>query len=248
MPAPAVEVAGVWFAYEGGPVLEDAGFTIARGEMVSMVGPNGGGKTTLLKICLGLLRPDRGTVRILGMPAEEARGRIGYTPQHTSVDSHFPASVLDVVLMGRLGQTRPIGPFRRPDRDAARAALREVELDQLRNRPFGALSGGQRQRAVIARSLAGEPELLFLDEPTSSLDVAAEQRLYELLARLNERMTILMTSHDIGFVSQSIDRVVCVKGTTEVHPTEELTGDVLRDLYATDVRMVRHDHREGDHG
>lgn len=248
MPAPAVEVSGVWFAYEGGPVLEDAGFTIARGEMVSMVGPNGGGKTTLLKICLGLLRPDRGTVRILGMPPEEARGRIGYTPQHTSVDSHFPASVLDVVLMGRLGQTRPIGPFRRADRDAARAALREVELDQLRNRPFGALSGGQRQRAVIARSLAGEPELLFLDEPTSSLDVAAEQRLYELLARLNERMTILMTSHDIGFVSQSIHRVVCVKGTTEVHPTEELTGDVLRDLYATDVRMVRHDHREGDHG
>lgn len=248
MPAPAVEVSGVWFAYEGGPVLEDAGFTIARGEMVSMVGPNGGGKTTLLKICLGLLRPDRGTVRILGMPPEEARGRIGYTPQHTSVDSHFPASVLDVVLMGRLGQTRPIGPFRRADRDAARAALREVELDQLRNRPFGALSGGQRQRAVIARSLAGEPELLFLDEPTSSLDVAAEQRLYELLARLNERMTILMTSHDIGFVSQSIHRVVCVKGTTEVHPTEELTGDVLRDLYATDVRMVRHDHREADHG
>ncbi|MBS3734844.1 MAG: ATP-binding cassette domain-containing protein [Phycisphaerae bacterium] len=212
--------------------------------MISVVGPNGGGKTTLLKLILGLLHPDRGQVRVLGALPEQARRRVGYTPQHTAVDAQFPASVTDVVLMGRLGHTRRIGPFTRMDRTAALEALEEVDLADLRRRPFAALSGGQQQRAIIARALVGSPELLLLDEPTAGLDVAAEQRLYDLLRRLNERMTIVMTSHDIGIVSQLVGRVICVKGTTEIHPTEELTGEMLRDLYATDVRMVRHD-RDG---
>ncbi|MFW6132842.1 MAG: metal ABC transporter ATP-binding protein [Planctomycetota bacterium] len=242
MSAAAVECTGVWFAYDAAPVLRDATFTIDRGEMISMVGPNGGGKTTLLKLFLGLLTPDRGQVRVLGVAPRQARRRVGYTPQHTAVDPHFPANAADVVLMGRVGQTRTFGPFTRDDRAAAWRALEEVGLTGLGRRPFAALSGGQRQRVVIARALVGSPEVLLLDEPTAGLDVAAEQHLYDLLKRLKERMTIVMTSHDIGIVSQLIGRVICVKGTTDVHPTEELTGEVLRDLYATDVRMVRHDH------
>ena len=240
--APAIELDRVSFAYDSATVLEDATFALDARDFVSIVGPNGGGKTTLLKLVLGLLHPTAGRVRVFGTTPREARPRIGYLPQHATLDPLFPVSVLDVVLMGRLTRGNPIGPFRRGDRGKALAALAEVSMADLRARPFAALSGGQRQRVLIARALASEPDLLLLDEPTASLDVAVEGEFYEMLRRLNERLGVVLVSHDLGFVSHYVRRVVCVKRKVAVHPTSEVTGEMIREVYGMDVRMVRHDH------
>jgi len=239
---PAIELSDVWFSYDAGPVLRRVNVRVAEGEHVCMVGPNGGGKTTLLKLILGLLRPDRGQVRVFGGPPGEKRGHVGYTPQHAAFDPQFPVSAADVVLMGRLGRAGRWGPYRRDDRRAADRALAEVGLADLRNGPFAALSGGQRQRVLIARALAAEPRLLLLDEPTASLDIGVEAEFHQLLGRLSDRMTLVIVSHDVGFVSQLVTKVLCVHGQVAVHPTDELTGELMLDLYGHDVRLIRHDH------
>jgi len=238
----AIDISGLWFSYDGHSVLRDVDLQIVRGEMVSMVGPNGGGKTTLLKLILGLLSPQRGSVKVFGGDPREVRARIGYTPQFASFDPKFPASVMDVVLMGRLGRSPRIGPFARGDRRAAMETLEQVGLGALSRQNFSRLSGGQRQRALIARALVSSPELLLLDEPTASLDASVENEFYDLLVRLSEKLTIVVVSHDIAFVSQAMGKVVCVRGTVAVHPTAELTGDIMRELYGQDIRLVRHDH------
>jgi zinc transport system ATP-binding protein len=155
---------------------------------------------------------------------------------------------MDVVLMGRLGRHPLWGHYGRADREAARDALARVGLEDKGGEPFNALSGGQRQRVLIARALASAPKLFFLDEPTSNVDPAAEDELYALLRDLNQRLTILVVSHDIGFVSSFVSRVVCVNRVVQVHPTSELTGDVIAALYGSDMTMVRHDHRCAEKG
>jgi len=238
----AVTFSDVSFSYNGAPVLEAVNFMIPTRSFTSLVGPNAGGKTTLLKLMLGLLKPDRGRVEIFGMPPVPARPRIGYMPQHIQFDPHFPVNVLDVALMGRLGNGRGIGPYRQADRDAALEALQRLEMDSLWNRPFTALSGGQRQRVLIARALASQPELLLLDEPTANVDMAVETELFELLHALSATLTIVVVSHDLGFVSQYVERVVCVNRRVIVHPTAAVTGAVISSLYGGDVRMVNHRH------
>ena len=240
--AAVIEVEGLSFAYDGPLVLEDVTFSIAHRDFVSVVGPNGGGKTTLLRLMLGLLRPTRGKVRVFGRSPLEVRRRIGYVPQHVQFDPQFPATATDVVLMGRLGIGRSFGPARRKDKEAARQALAEVGLGAYAGRPLGALSGGQRQRVLIARALASEPELLLLDEPTASLDLAVQGDFFDLLHRLNERLTVLLVSHDVGFVSQHVRTVVCVSRHVDVHPTSALDGKAINELYGGPVRYVHHEH------
>ncbi|MCX5653608.1 MAG: ATP-binding cassette domain-containing protein [Planctomycetota bacterium] len=241
MAANVINIEGVSFAYDSTPILEDVFLEVPERDFACMVGPNGGGKTTLLKLILGLLVPARGQIRVFGGAPETARRRIGYMPQHAQVDSKFPVNVADVVLMGRIGKAEIVGPYRRAHREAAWQALREVGLDNLRHKAFGDLSGGQRQRVLIARALAAEPELLLLDEPTANLDAPAENELYELLKRLNERLTVIMVTHDLGFVSKFVKTVICVKRCVVVHPTSEVTGEVIREMYGGDVCMIRHD-------
>ncbi|MHC4598683.1 MAG: metal ABC transporter ATP-binding protein [Planctomycetota bacterium] len=247
--APVIELEDVAFAYDGHPVLEDVHLTVVERDFVSLVGPNGGGKTTLLKLFLGLLKPTRGRVRVFGGPPSRTRHRIGYVPQHFQFDPKFPISAMDVVLMGRFRGSLPVGPFRRRDRAAAEEALGQVEMRDLAGRPFATLSGGQRQRALVARALATEPELLLLDEPTSNVDAAVQEELYSLLSRLNDRLTLVVVTHDVGFVSTVVKSVVCVNRSLVVHPTSEVSGEMICNLYGSDVRMVRHDHRcaEGGH-
>lgn len=239
-----VNFQNVDFSYNGIPVLENVGFSIQGRSFVSIVGPNGGGKTTLLKLMLGLLKPSRGTVTVLGMPPDKARSSLGYMPQHVQFDPHFPVTVLDVVLMGRLRRGMRPGPFKKKDKAVCLDALRKLEMHDARNRPFGALSGGQRQRVLVARALAAEPELLLLDEPTSNVDIAVETELFELLHALSEIIAVIVVSHDLGFVSQYVERVVCVNRRVFVHPTTAITGEMINELYGSHVRMVRHEHRE----
>jgi zinc transport system ATP-binding protein len=246
---PAIEIERVSFSYDGLPVLDDVSFTVPRQDFTSLVGPNGGGKTTLIKLMLGLLQPQQGVVRIFGERPERVRHRIGYVPQYFNFDALFPIRVQDVVLMGELHESRWLGPYRRREREAASDALREVDLVALRDRPFFALSGGQRQRVLVARALVSRPELLLLDEPTANLDVRSENEVYDLIRALSRRLTVVLATHDIGFVSAAVKSVVCVKNTVVVHPTSELTGELIREIFGGDMRLVRHDHRcaEGGH-
>jgi zinc transport system ATP-binding protein len=234
-----VDMEGVSFAFRAAPVLENISLAIPRGDFVCIVGPNGGGKTTLLRLMLGLLRPQRGRIRVLGGAPLAVRHRIGYMPQHTQLDPQFPMRVIDVVLMGRLRGWRA-GPFRRVDREVALRALDEVGLADSARETFAALSGGQRQRVLIARALACTPEILLLDEPTANLDPLVQDEMNDLLHALNRRLTVILVSHDVGFVARHVKTVVCVSRHLRVHPAEEVTGDSIRELYGHGVRMVHH--------
>jgi zinc transport system ATP-binding protein len=239
---PAILITDLWFSYDGHPVLENVNLSIPQGDFVSIVGPNGGGKTTLLKLILGLLRPSRGEVQVFGLNPEKARPRIGYMPQHPQLDPQFPATVMDVALMGRLSNGRAFGPYSKKDKEAVVTALDQVGLRDMRKKWFASISGGQRQRLFIARALASEPDLLLLDEPTANLDAAMEGGLYELLQNLNETLTVVMVSHDLGFVSSLVKSVICVKCQVASHPTSELTAEIIDAMYGSPMRIVRHNH------
>jgi zinc transport system ATP-binding protein len=245
---PVVAIKDLEFAYNGRVVLTGVNLDIHEHEFISIIGPNGGGKSTLLKLILGLLHPDRGSVRVFGEPPKRARPRIGYLPQHAHHDPQFPTTVVEVVMMGRLGKRLRLGPFGKSDQRQAREVLKKVGLEDLAGRSFSDISGGQRQRVLIARALASEPDLLLLDEPTSHIDVAAVNEFYDLMERLNEKITIITVSHDIGFVSRRVKSVVCVNREVVIHPTSDLNGEKVRDLYGTDIRLVRHDHRCAEKG
>jgi zinc transport system ATP-binding protein len=237
-----IRVRDLSFAYGRNQVLTNVRFDIFPQDTVCIVGPNGGGKTTLVKLILGLLAPDRGSVLVHGSSPDRERHRIGYVPQYAHYDARFPISVREVVRMGRLGNSIS-GHFDREDNEKAMAALGAVHLQELAMRPFSALSGGQRQRVLIARALASEGDILILDEPTASLDRESEQQLFTLLDTLNRKMAILMVTHEVGFSSTFFKRIICVNNHVYVHPTSELTGDLIRDMYGGDMRMIRHDHR-----
>ncbi len=241
---PVVDLDGVTFRYsptDQDAVLQDVSLQVARDDFLGVIGPNGGGKTTLLKIILGLLKPQSGRVRVLGMSPVEARSSVGYVPQHDGVDTSVPATVLDVVLMGRLARS-PWGPrYRTCDHDAAFAALRSTGTDELANRPIGRLSGGQRQRVLIARALAGDANLLLLDEPTSGVDLHMEQGLTDLLKELNHRLPIIMISHDVSFVSAHLKRVACLNRTIDIHEANAISPGVVSEMYHDHVRPVVHD-------
>ncbi len=234
----ALSLKNVSFAYNGEPILEAVHLTVPPGDFACIIGPNGGGKSTLLKLMIGLLPARTGQVLVFGQPPAQARLKVGYLAQHLHFDRQFPVTVSDVVLMGRLGLGSPLGRYSRVDRGAARQALHEVGIADLERRPFAALSGGQRQRVLIARALACEPELLLLDEPFAGLDIHAEEQLYGLLGELNRRLTIVLVSHDVAYVSKFVQTAICVNRHVHTHAASELHGEVIRRLYGREVRLV----------
>jgi len=238
-----IAMEGVSFSYDHVPAVEHATLEIRSREFVCIVGPNGGGKTTLLRLILGLARPQTGQVRVFGGRPEAARSRLGYMPQRAHLDPKFPVRVLDVVLTGCLGPGHLFGPYRQADREAGGRVLREVGIEELADRPFSDLSGGQRQRALIARALVSNPDLLLLDEPTANVDPLGERQLYDLFHNLNQRLTIVLATHDLSFVTSQVEKVICVNRRVLVHPTHEITGEIIREVYGDDVRLVRHNHR-----
>ncbi|NLV91359.1 MAG: ABC transporter ATP-binding protein [Firmicutes bacterium] len=237
---PVLEFDRVSFDYGAVPVLRDVSFSVEPRDFIGIIGPNGGGKTTLIKLALGLLTPAQGSIRVLGTRPDLARSRIGYVPQAMDFDRDFPISVLDLVLMGRLSRRSLIGRYRPEDKDAAWRALESVEVADLAHRPLSDLSGGQRQRVFIARALATEPEILMLDEPTASVDSQAERDIYELLRKLNRQMTIILVTHDLGFISSYVNKVACVNREVALHPTEDITGETILMTYNRSVNMIQH--------
>lgn len=233
---------GVSYGYGDGPdVVSNVELEVGEHELIGLIGPNGGGKSTLLKLAAGLLKPREGTVRVFGRAPHEARDEIGYVPQFALFSRDFPITVAQAVLLGRLGGGFGLR-WSAADRAAASRAIEETELGPLADRPLVALSGGELQRVLIARALAAEPRLLLLDEPTSNLDQRAEEDIFALLSKLANRMAVVLVSHDVGFVTDFVHRVACISRTLICHGTSELTGEVINELYGHPVRAVHHAH------
>jgi len=242
-----IKIDNVSYSYNGHKsdlVLRDVNLHVYQNDFIWVVGPNGGGKTTLIKLILGLINPQKGEIAVFGEKPVKARKRIGYMPQHVQLDLSFPVTVMDVALMGRLDKPIGIGPYSQDDKKAAIRALKQVNLFEQARKSLKELSGGQVRRLLIARALACEPELLILDEPTANLDRVVEKDLFEIFKKLNEHLAIVMVSHDPAFVSEFVHNVVCVNQTVAIHPTSVMEGEFIGELYGTSMRVVRHDKHE----
>ncbi|MCQ8893759.1 MAG: ABC transporter ATP-binding protein [Methanolinea sp.] len=222
-------------------VLNNVSLVVREGDFYALIGPNGGGKTTLLKIILGLYAPSSGTVRIWGEPPWKGRERIGYVPQFRTFDFSYPITVREMVLSGRL--SRICGAWKRfttADRRAVEEVLERLALAPLADRPIASLSGGEQQRAILARALVGKPDILLLDEPTVFIDAPTEVQFFDLLDDLRESLTILLVSHDIGVISRRVTRVACLNRTLHTHDTPEITEDMLEATYHCPVDLIAH--------
>lgn len=229
----AIEVKDLSFAYQDFLVLRDTAFDVDEGSFVGVIGPNGGGKTTLLKIIMGFLKPIKGKIKVFGEQPEKVQTDIGYVPQTVRFDRQFPISVLEVVLMGRLASLPWYGKYKEEDIQIAEKALEKVGLLGLQKQPFGTLSGGQAQRTLIARALASNPKLLLLDEPTTSIDPQAQAEMYALLNDLRGTMTILMVTHDLGVAIEHVEKVICVQNSVITLPPKDVCEHFAVGLYHT---------------
>ena len=231
MNTPIVEINNVAFAYNGDTVLRDVSFDIRNGDFIAMIGPNGGGKTTLLKLILGLLKPDRGAIRVMGQSARKASPSIGYVPQDVNINRRFPITAMDVVLMGKLDPGKRWARKTASNRQEALAALDRLDMASYADKRIGELSGGQRQRVFIARALVTQPKLLLLDEPTASIDTRGQAEFYTLLKELNSEITILVVSHDLLVISRFVKSVACVNQDLHYHHQAEITAEMLETMY-----------------
>ncbi|MGI6368863.1 MAG: metal ABC transporter ATP-binding protein [Anaerolineae bacterium] len=235
---PAVQLEHVSAAYDDTDVLEDLSLTVFQGEFVALIGPNGGGKTTLLKLLIGLLSPTTGTIRVLGRSIAQALREVAYVPQEIRFDRDFPVTALDVARMGRLGRRPLLARYSRQDTEAAEGALERLQVHHLRNRPIGALSGGERQRVYIARALASDPRLLLLDEPLANVDPEARVTIEELLATLGQEMTILMSTHDVGGLLPEIDRIGYLSRTLGYYGSPEDAPGAIRERFRCPAQVM----------
>jgi zinc transport system ATP-binding protein len=238
MEPPIIEMEEVSFAYNGQPVLQEVSLAIPRGDFVAVIGPNGGGKTTLLRLMLGLLKPDTGRVRLLGRPAGLATHHIGYVRQDVHINQNFPISALEVVLMGKRDPRRRWGHHGAQDRREALQTLERMGMAAFAKRRIGELSGGQRQRVFIARALVTRPQLLLLDEPTASIDTKGQADFYRMLKELNDEVTILVVSHDLLVISTYVKSVACVNKHLHYHQQAEITGQMMETMYPCTVEEV----------
>ena len=242
-----VEFDSVSVRYGDFVALERIHLSIGRGEIVSVVGPNGGGKTTLLHAVLGFVQPYEGHVRVLGLAPDEVQptGRIGYLPQAMQHDRRFPVSAWDVVAMARYARKSPGKRLDKKDRDAVAQSLETVGMADRASHHFGGLSGGQRQRVLIARALVGDPELLVLDEPSTGLDAVAQDNFYQLLRTLRDSrgLTILMVSHDVGTVSGFVDQIACLNRQLHYHGKADgcLSSEMVSRVFGRNMNILVHD-------
>lgn len=226
-----VDIEHLTFSYQDSLVLKDVTCQVEPGEFVGIIGPNGGGKTTLLKLLMGFLKPTSGKIRVFGLAPSYALHRMAYVPQILRFDRQFPITVLEVVLLGRLSHLPWYGRYSQADKQAALEALEKVGLVDFQQRAFGTLSGGQAQRVLIARALASNPDLLLLDEPTASVDTRVEAEIYTLLRRLRGTMTILMVTHDLRAAIDYVQKVICVQHSVACLSPEEVCEHYAMGLY-----------------
>lgn len=232
-----VEFQKVDFSYnKKREVLKEINLKVTSGDFMIILGPNGGGKSTFLKLLVGLLKPDSGMIRLFDAPLKSQRHRIGYLPQHTNVNPDFPITVQEVVLMGLLRNGKRKWFITGEDRKQALKALEQVGMEAFKKRRIGDLSGGQRQRVLIARALMTKPDLLILDEPTASIDAAAKSEFYELLEKINHQVTIIMVSHDLNIIPAGVKSVACINKNLFHHNEPLITQEMLSMTYGHDSK------------
>lgn len=229
---PVISVSNLTVYYDNTPALRDITLEINEGEFVGIIGPNGGGKSTLVKALLGLIPTNAGTIRLFGGSVAANRSKIGYVPQFAEVDRKFPISVMEVVLTSALkGGLHPFFRYKKSDRERAMAQLARLGIEKLANRQISELSGGEFQRVLIARALANEPELLLLDEPDASIDPASRQHIYQLLSELNKKITIVLVTHDHAAISSAVTSLVCLNQKLIYHGTADIPESVFCEMY-----------------
>ena len=214
---PLVQLADIGFAYDTQPVLEHVSLTVNPGDFLAIIGPNGGGKSTLLKLILGILTPRSGTLSVFGQSPGQSRTDIGYVPQNTNVNTDFPIRVLDVVMIGNGAKRHPLFGYSDEEKSCALEALGQVGMGDFARHRIGDLSGGERQRVMIARALCRHPKLLVLDEPTASIDASGQREIYDLLKTLNDTITVIVVSHDLSLILGYADKAAHVHRTLTYH-------------------------------
>jgi len=246
---PIFDVKNLTFTVRGQTILSNISFEIFEGEYIAIIGPNGGGKTTLIRMLLGLESPTSGEIKLFGKKLKEFKEwyKIGYVPQRASlVDENFPATVEDIVKMGRVAKRGLFAGISREDKERVEDAMSKMDILHLRHKMVGTLSGGQRQRVMIARALASSPKILILDEPNTGVDVKSQQRFYTLLSKLNkeENITILFITHDIGVIVDDIGRLFTInqKATICNDPKKMLSCDDMSELYGIEAHLL-HNHK-----
>ena len=227
-----VEIKNLSFAYHKNNVLEDINLKIEERDFLAIIGPNGGGKSTLLKLILGMESIQKGSIRTFGEKPKKNLSKIGYVPQDTNINTDFPIKVIEVVLMGHIGTKQPLFGYAKEETICAMGALAQVGMEEFAEKKIGSLSGGQRQRVMIARALCAHPQILILDEPTSNIDVDGQQQIYELLQMLNQSITIIVVSHAISVVLGFASKVV--------HINKKMTYHVLNKTENSEIKNSEH--------
>ena len=234
----AVEINNLSVRYNEQLVLNDINFSIEENDFVAIIGPNGGGKSTLLKVILGILTPNTGEVKVFGKEPKKARDLMGYLPQNLDFDRDFPINVFETVLTGRYHGL--FKNYTKEDREVVLHALKDVEMQDFKDRQISKLSGGQMQRVFIARAIVREPKLLILDEPMASIDPEMQNSFYELMSRLKDKMAIVLVSHDVGAVSTHVDKIACLNQKLFYHGPVENSANGLEEIYNCPIELISH--------
>lgn len=233
MNEPLIEIKNICAGYNGQRIIENINLTVYENDFLGIIGPNGGGKSTLLKVIIGLLKPEKGEVIF------KRKAKFGYLPQLNLNDNKFPITVKNVVLSGLAADKKIFQRFNRDDNNKAETILEEFGLSEYKNSPFGELSGGQIQRTFLCRAIISDPDILFLDEPTAFTDKGFSKNLYKILLEKNKNNTIIMVSHDTGIISSYVKNIACINRTLHYHSGNEITSEVL-DKYSCPVDIITH--------
>lgn len=237
---PIIQLQGICAAYEQKQVLEDVNLTVYEKDFLGVIGPNGGGKTTLMKVILGLLKPTSGNINFFHEGTKCGEITMGYLPQYNSIDKKFPISVYEVVLSGLNRQKSLFRSFSKEQHQKVQDVIKQMGLEGLEDRAIGQLSGGQLQRALLGRALVSDPKVIILDEPNTYIDKRFEGKLYSLLEEVNKERAIILVSHDIGTVLQNVKSIACVNGTLDYHPDTGITAEWLEAKFDCPIDLLGH--------
>jgi len=236
----AIEIKNLNVCYNGNFVLRNVNMNVAEGEFLGIIGPNGGGKTTLAKVILGIKEAREGDVLVYGMTPEKARGLVGYVPQFNTFEKDFPISVGEVVLTGLLGKAKPFRRYGKEELIKADSIMEMVGIMHLKEKGVKTLSGGETQKMLIARALATEPKILILDEPTASIDTKSKDSIYDLLRELNKKMTIILITHDLGVISAYVESIACLNVELFYHGESEINENIIEHTFGCPVDLLAH--------